>query len=307
MYIDILIERLVGTNIGCFIGRVCVSVLVYADDIVLLSPTRKAMMKLLSVCELFGNEFNLVFNSSKSEFIQFGNTKSKFNLFMNNENIRNVSEVEHLGHTLSDKTDYFDLMPLIKDLKTKTNVILSNFYFLDFNSKIKIFNTNCSSYYGSVLTNLQSNKIHDLDRAWRVCVRKLLNLNRRTHNNLLPNLINTRPPSLQFFTRIHSFITKGLKSDSDLIHYIFRNCLLEKESMMFNNLIHISAKLNMNIDSLLLISKNQFKKRVIAIQDNVPDWKILLIKEILSWRDNSIFIQLSPDELEIILEFLCIG
>ena len=58
----ILVERLIDTNVDCFIGRMCISVLVYADDIVLLSPTRKAMMKLLSVCEMFGEEFSLVFN-----------------------------------------------------------------------------------------------------------------------------------------------------------------------------------------------------------------------------------------------------
>ena len=307
LYLDILIERLINTNVGCFIGRMCISVLVYADDIVLLSPTRKAMMKLLSVCELFGEEFSLVFNSLKSEFIQFGKNKCTFNLFFNNENIKNVSEVKHLGHNLLNKHYLLDLMPLIKDLKTKTNVILSNFHFLDFKSKIKIFNTNCSSFYGSVLTDLQSNKIDELDRAWRVCVRKVLNLNKRTHCNLLPYLINAMPPSLQIFTRIITFFIKGLKNESEFIYYVFRNCLVEKDSIMFNNLMHICTKLNLNIDNLLLFSKNEIKKRIITIQNEVPNWKVVLIREILSWRDKNIYIQLTPGELEDILDFLCTG
>ena len=221
----------------------------------------KGMMKLID-CELFGEEFNLIFNSSKNEIIQFGKNKCTFNLFLNNENIKNVSEVKYLGHNLLNKHYLLDLMSLIKDLKTKTNVILSNFCFLDFKAKIKIFNTNCSSFYGSVLTDLQSNKIDELDRAWRVCVRKVLNLNKRTRCNLLPYLINTMPPSLQILTRNMTFLIKGLKNESEFINYIFRNCLVEKDSIMFNNVMHICTKFNLNIDNLLLFSKNEIKKEL---------------------------------------------
>ena len=91
------------------------SLLVYADNIVLLSSTWKVMMKLLSVCELLCEEFSLIFNSSKNEIIQFGKNKCTFNLFLNNENIKNVSELKHLGHNLLNKHYLLDLMPLIKD------------------------------------------------------------------------------------------------------------------------------------------------------------------------------------------------
>ena len=42
----------------------------------------------------------------------------------------------------------------------------------------------------------------------------------------------------------------------------------------------------------------KLKKIIINIQDDVPNWKVLLIREFLSWRDKSIYIQLTPGELE---------
>ena len=41
--------------------------LAYADDIVLLSPTVRAMRVLLNICDDFATTFDVVFNASKSK------------------------------------------------------------------------------------------------------------------------------------------------------------------------------------------------------------------------------------------------
>ena len=43
--------RLRASKIGCYIGNTCMSVLSYADDIILLSPTKRSMYILLNVCD----------------------------------------------------------------------------------------------------------------------------------------------------------------------------------------------------------------------------------------------------------------
>ena len=70
-YINDLIQRLQSLNKGCFIGGMFVGVLVYADDIVLLTPTPNAMRELLTICDDFSSEFDVTFNSMKSKCLYF--------------------------------------------------------------------------------------------------------------------------------------------------------------------------------------------------------------------------------------------
>ena len=44
-----------------------VGALAYADNIVLLAPTARAMRKLLSLCDEFASEFNVLFYAKKSK------------------------------------------------------------------------------------------------------------------------------------------------------------------------------------------------------------------------------------------------
>jgi len=55
------------SGIGCFIVRLFVGALVYADDIVLLSPTASGMQTLLHLCDVFANDFSLIFNAVKTK------------------------------------------------------------------------------------------------------------------------------------------------------------------------------------------------------------------------------------------------
>ena len=87
LYVDELILRIHNTGVGCFVGEKFSSVLLYADDIVLLTPTRKAKQKLLNVCEEFGKDYCLKYNPDKSETIVFGDSSYNCNLLLNNKRI----------------------------------------------------------------------------------------------------------------------------------------------------------------------------------------------------------------------------
>ena len=67
IYLDGLLNLLAMAEIGCFIGRVFVGCLTYADDIVLLAPTTGAMRNMLAICDSFANDYYLVFNANKSK------------------------------------------------------------------------------------------------------------------------------------------------------------------------------------------------------------------------------------------------
>ena len=67
VYIDGLLATLKDAGIGCHIGSQFVGVLAYADDIVLLAPTPDALRLMLKLCDHYANNFNILFNASKSK------------------------------------------------------------------------------------------------------------------------------------------------------------------------------------------------------------------------------------------------
>ena len=72
IYIDDLITDLKLSGYGANIGNIFAGCLLYADDIVLLSPTCRGLQKLITACEQYGRLWDLKFNSLKSQLTTFG-------------------------------------------------------------------------------------------------------------------------------------------------------------------------------------------------------------------------------------------
>ena len=63
VYLDDLIKELRHQGLGCHIGGVWVGAAGYADDIILLAPSRTAMQRMLKVCERYATSHNLCFST----------------------------------------------------------------------------------------------------------------------------------------------------------------------------------------------------------------------------------------------------
>ena len=64
VYLDGLPQKLKNSKVGCYVGYLCMAAVAYADDIVLLAPTVRAMRLLLSVCDEFASKYDVVFSAS---------------------------------------------------------------------------------------------------------------------------------------------------------------------------------------------------------------------------------------------------
>jgi len=72
IYIDSLVHRVKSLTIGCVIHSVNFSILLYADDILLLAPTVTALKQLLIVCEVELKSLDMCINVNKSACIRVG-------------------------------------------------------------------------------------------------------------------------------------------------------------------------------------------------------------------------------------------
>jgi len=145
LYTDPLIEDLIISNFGCYMGDKCASVFVYADDIILLSPTKYAMQKLLDKCATYADEFDLIFNPLKCKTILFSDNLELSSLYIENAPMSMGETEKHLGHWLSSRGDYIKCDNISKDLKVRSNCIKREFVHLSYATKCMLFNVQCSS------------------------------------------------------------------------------------------------------------------------------------------------------------------
>ena len=76
---DQLSEKLNASNIGGNIGGMLVNHLCYADDICLISLSSVGMQQLLSICDIYAKEHDLLYNGGKSYSLCFKPKCSTFN------------------------------------------------------------------------------------------------------------------------------------------------------------------------------------------------------------------------------------
>ena len=65
VYVNDLIDSLRATNVGCSICNVFMGCIMYADDLILISPTVGGLQSMLTVCTNYGHSFDIVFNAKK--------------------------------------------------------------------------------------------------------------------------------------------------------------------------------------------------------------------------------------------------
>ena len=66
IYTDGLLKRLEESGVGCYMVSRFTGALAYADDITLLAPCKSALSILVSVCEKYASELDILFNGSKA-------------------------------------------------------------------------------------------------------------------------------------------------------------------------------------------------------------------------------------------------
>ena len=72
VYVDGLPLLLKEAGLGCFVGGVFVGIVIYADDVALLAPSRLCLQRMLDVCSRFGYERDICFNTRKTEVLIIG-------------------------------------------------------------------------------------------------------------------------------------------------------------------------------------------------------------------------------------------
>ena len=198
----------------------------YADDVALLAPSLQAAKSMLRICDNFANQFNVLFNASKSVLLVQGDKRQIYRnvkLYLNNQLIEQKSNAVHLGTTIGEKCDQINLKKAAADLYVATNCLMSRFSFCSIDVLTMLFNSYCTAFYGSVLWNLED--IENVEIAWKKCVKRIWRLDVRTRSQYVIHLMKC-PLQEMLYVRFLRFFSNCWDSNNATICSIAKQCLL---------------------------------------------------------------------------------
>ena len=162
LYLDDLFKELRDLGVGCHMGGAFVGAAGYADDIVLLAPTRSAMAAMLAVCENYAIRHNITFSTdenpkkSKTKVVYMDgnmkNVKYPACLKLNGRDLPFEKTATHLGHELSQACDMEQDMKIRRARYIDRTVdVQDTFDFAHPTQKLKAIDIYCGDNYGTML------------------------------------------------------------------------------------------------------------------------------------------------------------
>ena len=253
IYTDYLLCSLRDSGVGCHLGHVFAGALAYADDIVLLAPSKSALTRMLDVASSCADRLCLEFNGAKSQYLRYctGHESCGNNgLTFCGVDVPRITEGLHLGNVLSSNKSFDFVSSLATDLVIRTNVLMSRFSFCSPEVRYKLFKSYCVVAYGSQLWDFDSLYVQKYFTTWRKCVRKIWGLSNLTHSYLLPEICVDSPIELQLLSRTVNFVRSAANSQNILLNLSCQRALRGSQSRVSNSIAHICDRYDITRDSL---------------------------------------------------------
>ena len=147
LYMHDLIDKLKRSGYGAYVIQACISCIFFADDIVLLSPSRHGLQELLDICVSYCTKFCLDFNVKKSKVMIVGvNSNSDlFPLYLGGAPLEFVPDFKYLGvHLYANRTGLsFSATTTIRSFHRAANSILNGSVKPHSNILLKLLYSNC--------------------------------------------------------------------------------------------------------------------------------------------------------------------
>ena len=127
LYIDDVLNDICNSDIGCKSGILCMNILAYADDLVILANSQSQPNQLYKILEIRMGERKLIINKNKSQSMIFkkrSSTVQEDNVTLSNDTFKVVMKYKYLGHILQ-----YNLEDL-EDIEFRLNSFYAQFNWL---------------------------------------------------------------------------------------------------------------------------------------------------------------------------------
>ena len=168
-YVDVVIEKTISHGDGCHVGVHNMSIFMYADDLVLLSPSVCQLQRMINVVAGEIADLDMTVNTDKSYCVSFGkrHNNEKICLTLNGTDLVWKKELKYLGILfVASKKLSIGLKNCKSAFYKSFNAIYSKIFKSNENLILTLVNTYCipALYYGLEAVDLNLSDADSLDQ-----------------------------------------------------------------------------------------------------------------------------------------------
>ena len=296
VYMDEILTKLRNLGVGCYVEEVFMGALGYADDLVLLAPSRTAMQLMLDACEEFGTRNNLQFSTdpdpvkSKTKCVFMSGKRKQVKplpLKLYGVELPWVSTATHLGNELcEDGSMDTDTRQKRAAFIERSLLVREQFSFAQPIEVLRAVSIYCCDHYGSMLWDLQGDMVSQYFNSWKTCVKLAWGVPRGTHSYFIDylsgGLISVRRDIL---SRYVGFYKNLLRSPSREVNILARVAAKDIRTTTARNLRLVEEETG---GLTWLVPSWRIKKRLLEREPLVPvedNWRLQYLGKLLERRD----------------------
>ncbi len=151
-----LSEELSNCRTGCMLGNTTVNHYMYADDLVVFSPSSAGFQQLLNICSDYEIRYDVPYNTKKS-VAMICRTKDHRDLnfpdlYLSGHVLNVCTTVKYLGNFINNEmSDDDDMYRQRRKLYAQADMLVRKFYLCSDEVKINLFRAYCTSFYTAPL------------------------------------------------------------------------------------------------------------------------------------------------------------
>ena len=226
VYMNKLSSTLNDAKVGCIMNGVYMNHLMYADDLVLIAPSVRALQVLLSYCDSFAKDNDVKYNAKKTVcmFVRPKELKSDFVpcVELSGFKLKCVPTHKYLGfYIATDRRDDRSIRQQCRNMYSRGNTIIRNFKHCSDAVKCQLFKSFCTSFYcASLWSSYTIESLRHLKVAYNRIFRILMGLHHRAR--MSENFIKRGLDPFKVIIRklSWSFRCRVLQSDNILLKTI---------------------------------------------------------------------------------------
>ena len=298
VYCDLLIKELRQLGVGAHIAGVFMGASAYADDLVLVSPTRHAMQQMLAVCEDYADRYNILFSTHPNP--QQSKTKCIFMIGKSRNLVKPVplqlcggdlpwvESANHLGHMLhqSGNMEHDASIARAKfiDQSVETRQAFSFASPVEIIRALQVYN---SSHYGSMLWDLEGEAASQYFNSWNTAVKLAWDCPRGTRTYLVQQVLacGTSSARIDIMSRYCKFF-RGLRNSPCREVAVLANLMArDRRSVTGSNVQLVMAKSGCDVwsDSPGKVRANLLEKEAVVVE-NRDKWRVQYLGTLLEHR-----------------------
>jgi hypothetical protein len=209
------------SGLGCHVGALFAGCILFADDLLLLSSSVVKLQLMLNICDEYGFEFDIKFNTSKSHLLQIGHKIITLPpLLLSDSQIHWVDDIKYLGlHILAGKQFQVDVNVCRRKFLSASFGVLQKCRNIAEEILCHVIIHSCLPIlsYGVDIVKISKQQLHQLSVSFNTVVRRVFHLSRISSVRYILFVLGHLPFPMLCDQRRIALLSDCSRSDSDLL------------------------------------------------------------------------------------------